>query len=163
MKFNIEYLPATCPAFSFSDMSDWTLKGFVMFSPSLVSDCLTRELVDSNQNVVRCISSDIDLLFRLQNGERIDSAIAEELLSRMSSSIDSSLKDVFDNASDDEILDSVCSKYIQTPAQLEDYLRSLDSRLENLSSQELQSVVESSDISANDTDVKSVAESSSSD
>lgn len=161
MKFNIEYLPVTCPAQSFSNMSDWTLKSFVLFSPSLVSEHLTRTIVDSNQESIRCISSDIDLLFRLQNGEKLDTAIAEELLSRMSSSVDSSLKDVFDSASDEDILDSIRSKYIQTPSQLEAYLRSLDSRLNDLSSQELQSAVESSDIQVS-SDSKPVAESSSS-
>lgn len=158
MKFNFIQEPVACPDIDFSVMSDNTLKGIVMFSPSLVSEQLTRSIIDVNQQKIQTISSDVDLLLRLQNGQKIDKAIAEELLNRLGSGIDDSLKEVFDNASDEEILDSVRSKYIQTPAQLEDYLKSLDSRLADLSSQEIQEVVESSESEI----VKPVAESSSS-
>lgn len=148
MKFNVVQFPVTCPSTDFSNESDWTLKGFVVFSPSLVSEHLTRTLVDSDQQEIQSISSDIDLLLRMQNGQKLDKAIAEELLNRMSSGIEDSLKAVFDDASDEEILESVRSKYIQTPAQLEQYLKSLDSRLEDLSSQELQDAVDSSGVSS---------------
>lgn len=158
MNFNFPKAEVSCPVFDIKKHSDRTLRSLVYFNPSLVSECLTTKLVDANQNEIQCISSDIALLLRMQNGHKIDSALAEELLNRLSSGINDSLKEVFDNASDEELLDSVRSKYIQTPAQLEDYLRGLDSRLENLSSQELQAVVESSGI----VDDKSVAESSSS-
>lgn len=158
MKFNFKQYPVDCPSADFSVMSENTLKGFVMFSPSLVSEQLTRVLVDSSQNKVQTISSDINLLIRLQNGQKIDKAIAEELLNRMSSGIEDSLKEVFDNASDEEILDSVRSKYIQTPAQLESYLRGLDSRLADMSSQEIQKAIESSGVQES----KPIAEPSSS-
>lgn len=148
MKFNVVQFPVTCPSTDFSNESDWTLKGFVVFSPSLVSEHLTRTLVDSDQQEIQSISSDIDLLLRMQNGQKLDKAIAEELLNRMSSGIEDSLKAVFDDASDEEILESVRSKYIQTPAQLEQYLKSLDSRLEDLSSQEIQDAVDSSGVSS---------------
>lgn len=157
MKFNIVREPVVCPQVSFENESDWTLRGFVMFSPSLVSEQLTRTLVDSAQQEIQCISSDIDLLIRMQNGQKIDKAIAEELLNRMSSGIEDSLKEVFDNASDEDILDSVRSKYIQTPAQLEQYLKSLDSHLSSMSSQELQETIESSEVQSGE----SIAESSS--
>lgn len=157
MKFDIIEHPVACPSFDFSDFSDNSLKGFVLFSPSLVSEHLTRTIIDSEQSEIQCISSDIDLLVRLQNGQKIDKSIAEELLNRLSSGIDDSLKDVFDNASDEEILDSVRSKYIQTPAQLEAYLKSIDSRLEDLSSQEIQETIESSEVQSE----KPIAESSS--
>lgn len=154
MRFNVKQFPVDCPSIDFSSMSDNTLKGFVMFSPSLVSEQLVRTLVDSNQQEIRTVSSDIDLLLRLQNGQKIDKAIAEELLNRMSSGIEDSLKEIFDNASDEELLDSVRSKYVQTPAQLESYLRGLDSRLADMSSQDIQEAVESSDVQSN----KSIAE-----
>lgn len=159
MKFNFKKEPVVCPVLDFSVESSWSLSSYIMFSPSLVSEHLSRTIVDSNQQSIRTISSDIDLLIRLQNGQKIDKAIAEELLNRLSSGIDDSLKDVFDNASDEEILDSVRSKYIQTPAQLESYLRGLDSRLDDMSSQELQETVESSEVQS----VNPVAESSPSD
>lgn len=158
MKFNTVQYPVTCPSLDFSRESESTLRGFVMYSPSLVSEQLSRTLVDSSQQEIQCISSDIDLLIRMQNGQKIDKAIAEELLNRMSSGIEDSLKEVFDNASDEEILNSVRSKYIQTPAQLESYLKSLDSRLEEMSSQELQEAVENSEVRSD----KPIAESSSS-
>lgn len=157
MRFNINIFPVTCPIVDLSSLPDNTLKGFVMYSPSLVSEHLVRTVVDSSQNEIQSISSDIDLLIRLQNGQKIDKAIAEELLDRMSSGLDDSLKDIFDKASDDEILDSVRSKYIQTPAQLESYLKSLDSRLESLSSQDISDMVDSSDVD----NQKPIAESSS--
>lgn len=96
------------------------------------------------------------MLIRLSSGEKLDSAIAEELLSRMSSSVDSELADYIDTLDDDEILEGVKSKYIQTPAQLEEYIRSLDSRLESMSSQELGDFIEDSESS-----VEPAAESSS--
>lgn len=161
MKFNFAHYPVTCPSVDFSNESEWTLRGFVMFSPSLVSELLTRTLVDSSQQEIQCISSDINLLIRLQNGQKVDKAIAEELLNRMSSGLEDSLKEVFDNASDEDILDSVRSKYIQTPAQLEDYLKSLDSRLEDLSSQEIQDTIEASEVNPVQPSDKPVAESSS--
>lgn len=159
MKFNFEITPQFSPTLDYKKESPRTLASFILFSPSLVSECLTREIVDVKQKSIRCISSDIDLLLRIQSGQRIDSAIAEELFSRMSSNIDDSLKQILDNASDDEILDSIRSRYIQTPSQLEAYLRSLDSRLSEMSSQDIQEVVEGSDLSPKDE--KSVAEPSS--
>lgn len=155
MRFNvIKSEPVTCPSVDFKTLSEWSLKSFVMYSPSLVSEQLSRTVVDVNQDEIQTISSDIDLLIRLQNGQKIDKAVAEELLNRMSSGIEDSLKEVFDNASDEDILDSVRSKYIQTPAQLESYLRGLDSRLSEMSSQEIQETIETADIQ----DTKPIAE-----
>lgn len=159
MKFNFKREPVSCPVIDFSTMSDNSLKGFVIFSPSLVSEQLTRTLIDVKQNEIQTISSDIDLLIRMKNGQKIDTAIAEELLNRMSSGLDESLKDVLDKASDEDILDSVRSKYIQTPAQLESYLKSLDSRLADMSSQQVQETIESSEIKPDS--VEPVAESTS--
>lgn len=159
MKFNIKNFPVTCPIIDLASLPDNSLKSFVMFSPSLVSEYLNRTIVDSSQNEIRSISSDIDLLIRMRNGQKIDTAVAEQLLDRMSSGLDDSLKAIFDNASDEDILDSVRSKYIQTPAQLEAYLKSLDSRLVDMSSQDIQDTIDTSDVQSGQPE-KSIADSS---
>ncbi len=160
MKFNIDKEKLVSrPVFDVNLIPAHAINSFQLFKRSLVSDALTREVVDVNQVSIQCISSDIDLLIRMSQGAKLDSALAEELLSRMSANVSDEISDILDQMSDDELLEGVRSKYIQTPAQLEEYIRSLDSRLESLSSQEIEDVVENVDVQPKS--VEPIAETSS--
>lgn len=144
MKFNFEKEKLVSrPVFDVKLVPAHEINSFVMYSPSLVSDSLTAEVVDVHQNHIQTIYSDVGLLFRLYSGAKLDPALAEELLSRMDASVSDDVSAIIDSMADDEILEGVRSKYIQTPAQLEEYIRSLDSRLDEMSSQELSEAVES--------------------
>lgn len=148
MKFNIIEQPLVRrKTFDVKRLPTHSLASINLFEPSLVSESLTRQLCDSNQERINCICSDIDLIIRLTQGKKLDPTLAEELLSRIdSSSVSDEVSEILDQMSDEEIIEGVRSKYIQTPAQLEEYVRSLDSRLESLSSQELSEAIENSDV-----------------
>ncbi len=162
MKFNFkkEKLVAR-PVFDVKLVPAHEINSFVMFSPSLVSDSLTAEVVDVQQTHIQTIFSDVGILFRMYSGAKLDPALAEELLSRMDASVSDEFSDIIDSMSDDEILDGIRSKYIQTPAQLEEYIRSLDSCLDELSSQDLSDAIDSSDTLDNVVDNPSPASGSS--
>lgn len=163
MKFNFEKEKLVSrPVFDVSRVPTHEINSFVLFSPSLVSESLTAEVVDVHQTHIQTIFSDVGILFRMFSGAKLDPALAEELLSRMGSSVSDEVSDLIDKMSDDEILEGVRSKYIQTPAQLEEYIRSLDSRLDELSSQEFAEVIDSSDTLDNVVDNPSPAPGSSS-
>lgn len=150
MKFNFEKEKLVSrPVFDVNRVPTHVINSFVTFSPDLVSDSLTSEIVDVHQVHIQTVFSDVGLLFRLYAGAKLDPALAEELLSRMDSSVPDEVSEIIDQMPDEDILEGIRSKYIQTPAQLEEYIRSLDSRLESLSSQELSDAVESGELSDN--------------
>lgn len=116
-----------CPSRNFEDSTTDFLKTLVLFQPSLISENLTKTIVDGNGDKIQAISSDIEILLALQRGAKIDEALASEILSRMSKQTDS-IQELFDQASDDDLLSSIKSRYIQTPAELEQYIDYLNSQ-----------------------------------
>lgn len=126
MKF-IERIQPVCPSRDFSEDSLETLKTLVLFQPSLISENLTKTIVDSNGTEIQSISSDIEILLAMQRGAKVDEALASEVLARMSKQTDS-VQELFDQASDEDLLSSIKSRYIQTPAELEQYIDYLESQ-----------------------------------
>ena len=126
MKF-VERINPVCPSRDFScDTTDF-LKTLVLFQPSLISQNLTKTIVDGDGNSIQAISSDIEILLAMQRGSKVDEALASEILSRMSKQTDT-FQDLFDRASDEDLLSSIKSRYIQTPAELEQYIDYLESQ-----------------------------------
>lgn len=151
MKF-VERIEPVCPSRNFENSTVEVLKTLVLFQPSLISENLTKTLVDGNGDDIQAISSDIEILLAMQRGAKVDEALASEILSRMSKQTDS-IQELFDQVSDDDLLSSIKSRYIQTPAELEQYIDYLESQ--NMPVPE--TLVENSEESSNE----SVAESSS--
>lgn len=126
MKF-VERITPVCPSRDFNNDSLEVLKTLTLFQPSLVSEHLTKVIVDGHGDEIQAISSDIEILIAMQRGSKVDEALASEILSRMSKQTDS-LQELFDQASDDDLFSSIKSRYIQTPAELEQYIDYLDSQ-----------------------------------
>lgn len=126
MKF-VERIDPVCPSRDFAEDSIEFLKTLVLFQPSLVSENLTKTIVDGNGDEIQAISSDVEILLAMQRGCKVDEALASEILARMSKQTDS-MQELFDQASDDDLLSSIKSRYIQTPAELEQYIDCLESQ-----------------------------------
>lgn len=126
MKF-VKIIVPVCPSRNFEDSTVDFLKTLVLFQPSLISENLTKTIVDGNGDEIQVISSDIEILLAMQRGAKVDEALASEILSRMSKQTDS-IQELFDQASDDDLLSSIKSRYIQTPAELEQYIDYLESQ-----------------------------------
>lgn len=126
MKF-VKRIDPVCPSRDFENDTVEFLKTLTLFQPSLISENLTKTLVDGNGEEIQAISSDIEILLAMQRGAKVDEALASEILSRMSKQSDS-IQDLFDQASDEDLLSSIKSRYIQTPAELEQYIDYLESQ-----------------------------------
>lgn len=145
MKF-VERIEPVCPSRDFAEDSVETLKTLVLFQPSLISENLTKTLVDGNGVEIQAISSDIEILLAMQRGTKVDEALASEILARMSKQTDS-LQELFDQASDEDLLSSIKSRYIQTPAELEQYIDYLESQNIPVPEEVQENIVESSSVS----------------
>lgn len=126
MKF-VKIIEPVCPSREFENSTTDFLKTLVLFQPSLISENLTKTITDGDGNNIQAISSDIEILLAMQKGAKVDEALASEILSRMSKQTDT-IQELFDRASDDDLLSSIKSRYIQTPAELEQYIDYLESQ-----------------------------------
>lgn len=145
MKFTDRIEPV-CPSRDFENDTVEFLKTLTLFQPSLVSENLTKTLVDCYGVEIQAISSDIEILLAMQRGAKVDEALASEILSRMSKQTDS-IQELFDQASDEELLTSIKSRYIQTPAELEQYIDYLESQGAPIPEEVQESVSDTSDSS----------------
>lgn len=126
MKF-VNRIDPVCPSRNFANDTVEFLKTLTLFQPSLISENLTKTLVDGDGCEIQSISSDIEILLAMQRGTKVDEALASEILARMSKQTDT-IQELFDQASDEDLLSSIKSRYIQTPAELEQYIDYLESQ-----------------------------------
>lgn len=74
--------------------------------------------------------------FLLLNAERLRNVLGEDTyrayISSLSGSVSSSLSQLREKMSDDDLLDSVKDRYIQHPSELRSYIDGLDARLQEL-------------------------------
>lgn len=115
-------------------------KEVVLVQPSPLDQFLIEEIHnDPERPPVIHFCNDVSMLFNQERLTREMGYILEDMVSRLRTS---DLSDNFSHLSDDEIIDTVKSRYIQAPSELISWSKYIMANMDSLSEEAKQEVVE---------------------